>query len=76
MDLKYFAQKLGLIESLMLYLLQDNASNNKKAMKLGSEFVPVWCAIHTLQLAITDSFKSKVGNMEVKDLLEKCQKIS
>ena len=76
MDLKHFAQKLGLINSMMLYLLQDNASNNKKAMKLGSEFVPVWCAIHTLQSAITDSFKSKVGNIEIKDLLEKCQKLA
>ena len=50
---------------------QDNASNNKRAMKLGSKFVAVWFAKNTLQLAITDIFKSKAGNIEINDYFEK-----
>ena len=58
------------------YILLDNASNNKCAMKMSNDFVPVWCAIHTLQLSISDSFKAKVGMVSVKKIIEKCKEVS
>ena len=31
------------------YILLDNASNNKCAMRMSEDFSAVWCAIHTLR---------------------------
>ena len=40
-------------DSIGRYIVLDNASNNKRAMNLGSDkYDVVWCVIHTLQLAI------------------------
>ena len=44
-------------DNISRYIVLDNASNNKRAMNLGSDkFEVVWCVIHTLQLAIKVSF--------------------
>lgn len=58
------------------YILLDNASNNKKAMRLSDDYLPVWCCNHTLQLAIGDSFKAKLGQVSIKRILTKCKAVS
>ena len=40
------------------YIILDNAANNVKAMRLGTNlFDVIWCVIHTLQLSIKDALK-------------------
>ena len=58
-------------------ILLDNASNNKKAMRLGAgDFIPLWCAIHTLQLSIKDAMKVKIGQIKVRQVVSKCRSVS
>ena len=46
------------------YILLDNASNNVRAMALGTDmFKVVWCCIHTLQLAIKSAFKVRLKEL-------------
>jgi len=48
------------------YILMDNASNNKRCATLfDGEHTVIWCYIHSLQLAIKDTFKIKVGHIRV-----------
>lgn len=58
------------------YMVLDNASNNKKAMRLGSgDFNPVWCCCHTIQLSVKDAFKIKLGTISVGRVLDKCRDV-
>ena len=58
-------------------IILDNASNNKKAMRLGrGEYVPLWCAIHTLQLSIKDAMKVKIRQIRVQKVVAKCKSVS
>ena len=58
-SLRTFMEELGLDgHDIERYILLDNAANNVRAMRLGTDmFQVVWCCIHTLQLAIKDAFK-------------------
>ena len=58
-SLRAFMVELGLDgDDIERYILLDNAANNVRAMRLGTDmFKVVWCCIHTLQLAIKDAFK-------------------
>ena len=66
--LRAFMVELGLNgEDIDRYILLDNASNNVRAMALGTDlFKAVWCCIHTLQLAIKSAFK-----VRLKELLQR-----
>ena len=58
-------------------MLLDNASNNKLAMRLGNDdYIALWCAIHTLQLCITDALKVKIGQVRVLKVASKCKAVS
>ena len=61
--LRAFMVELGLDgPDIERYILLDNASNNVRAMALGTDmFQVVWCVIHTLQLSIKDSFKVRLN---------------
>lgn len=63
--------------SVTRVMLLDNASNNKAAMRLGNEdYIALWCAIHTLQLSITDALKVKIGQVRVLKVAAKCKAVS
>ena len=77
MSINTLMEEMGLDSpEIRRYLIMDNASNNKKAMRVSSEYVPLWCVIHTLQLCITDSLKVKIGMISVTRVLVKCKEIS
>ena len=46
-------------------------------MRLGrGEYVPLWCAIHTLQLSIKDAMKVKIRQIRVQKVVAKCKSVS
>lgn len=49
----------------------DNASNNKLMVKLYSELQALYCAIQTMQQAITSSFKLMIGIYDIEAVLSK-----
>jgi hypothetical protein len=55
-------EQLGLMGSTILKVaVNDNASNAKKAISLSEFLIQYLCKIHTLQLAITDTYKKKTS---------------
>ena len=59
------------------FILLDNARNNVKAMSLGADvYIPLWCAIHTIQLSIKDAVKVKIGQIKVRQVVSKCKSVS
>ena len=59
------------------YILMDNASNNKRCATLGAgEHTVLWCANHTLQLAIHDAMKVKIGTVRIRKLVKKFKDVS
>ena len=63
--------------SITRVMLLDNAANNKAAMRLGNDdYIALWCAIHTLQLCITDGMKVKIGQVRVLKVAAQCKEVS
>ena len=63
-------------DDITRYMVLDNASNNKKAIRLGTgSFNPVWCACHTIQLSIKDALKVKLGMVSINRVLDKCRDV-
>ena len=66
-------ESLGLSSSdVPKYVVNDNAANAVLAIKLSPDLIQILCAIHTLQLAIGDTFKdASVGPTAMKNVLQK-----
>ena len=63
-------------DDITRYMVLDNASNNKKAIRLGTgRFNPVWCSCHTIQLSIKDALKVKLGMVSINRVLDKFRDI-
>jgi len=76
LQLEDFMKELGLdSEKIKKYIVLDNASNNVKAMELTKMFEAIPCSIHTLQLAVCDSFKATIQLKKVSDVLKKNNKL-
>jgi len=76
-----FLAKLGLDkEEIVKYISMDNASNNKKCVRINHNmFVAYWCGNHTLALSVSDFFKYAVKysqNVVILEILKKCQAIA
>ena len=64
-------------EDISRYIILDNAANNKRAMFLGTDiYETIWCCCHTIQLAIKDALKVKLGQVSVGKVLDKCRNIA
>ena len=64
-------------EDVTRFLIMDNASNNKRAATLGAgEFTTIWCVCHTLQLAVKDAMRVKIGTVRVRKVVRKCKDVS
>ena len=61
------------LDKLNRYCVNDNASNQKLAIKLSKYLEVYFCDLHTLQLAIRDAFKDVLG---MKLLLKRCKKLA
>ena len=79
MSLDTMFKALGLDdEQFVKNILLDNAPNNKLAIKMSPEpeINGLWCAIHTLQLAVKDTMKATIQNIPVHEVSTKCQGIA
>ena len=56
-----------------MWSVNDNASNQKLAIKLSEHLKPYYCDLHTVQLSVRDTFKDVPG---VRTLLKKTKKIA
>jgi len=64
-------------EDVTRFLIMDNAANNKRAATLGAgEFTSIWCCCHTLQLAVKDAMRVKIGTVRVRKVVRKCKDVS
>ena len=61
------------IEELDMWSVNDNASNQKLAIKLSKHLKPYYCDLHTVQLSVRDTFKDVPG---VRTILKKTKKIA
>jgi adenylate kinase len=61
------------IDDLERWSVNDNASNQKVAIKLSKYLEVYYCDLHTMQLAIRDSFKDVPG---INNLLKKTKKMA
>lgn len=73
-SLRAFMTELGLDgPEIRRYIILDNAANNVKAMRLGTDlFEVIWCVIHTLQLAIKDALKVRLSLHQSAFLNDSC----
>ena len=74
-SLKSFIEECKLDDAdITHYLCLDNASNNKKMIRLGAgHFNAIWCTCHTIQLSIKESLKVKLGMISIGRVLDKCR---
>ena len=76
LQLEDLIKELGLdSDNITKYIVLDNAANNVKAMELTKMFEAIPCSIHTLQLAVCDSFKASIQLKKVSDVLKKNNKL-
>ena len=60
-------------KSIVKYSVNDNAANQKKAIRESKYLIEYNCDLHTLQLAINDTFKEVDG---MRGVLERCKAIA
>ena len=69
--LEQFIENLEIDDrNIKKYIVMDNASNNKKFAEETNQFVFRPCSCHTLQLAINQSMKATVDNVNCQDFLK------
>lgn len=63
-------------ENIEKNIVLDNASNNKCCIRLSSCLIGHWCANHTLNLAVKDTFKATVQNVPINNVNKKCKEMA
>ena len=59
------------------FAINDNAANCKKAIRISKYLQQILCHIHTLQLAIEDTFKkAKLGGVKMLEVIQKAKELS